>query len=262
MREDTLPTVGFRSVNEAFAASTGSFERKNVALKYAGGDMDIDVVLTRNTPNGNEVRARHQMLKSKSLGQHLASKLINGDSSVDAEEFDGLATLLDTAITGDARIVQHPTANSSALSCKYLDQLLDAVDSNLGTKALIMTKAMRRNLTSFLRSSQSISTDRDAFGMQVMTYGGALILEADENGGPATISEDASGLESIYCVALGESGWKIVESQAGLSVRNLGERTDTPAERIRVDWTIAPVDESKRCIARLFNVSNTETAVA
>ena len=248
--------VGFRGINEGFASDQGTFETLSVVLKEAGGDMDIDIKLLRNAANGDEIRARHQALKSKTLGQLCASKLILGDSGADAREFDGLKIKTGGASpTAGGQVIDN---GGGALSLKKLDELMDSVDNNVGMKYLVMSKAMRRNLTAFLRNSVSISTGRDEFGSQIISYNGCPILEADESGNIATIGfdEEGSTTTSIYCVAIGESGLKVVQGAGGMDVRSLGERDSQPQERIRVDWSIALVDEHPRCAARLFSMTN------
>ena len=42
MREESLPGVGFRGVNETYTASTGVLNPLTESLVIAGGDLDVD----------------------------------------------------------------------------------------------------------------------------------------------------------------------------------------------------------------------------
>ena len=63
-REETLPGVGFRGVNEAFSEDVGIINPMTEVLKIMGGDMDVDryiVVMKRiavcdSTTDGYVVR--------------------------------------------------------------------------------------------------------------------------------------------------------------------------------------------------------------
>ena len=264
-RESALPSIAFRAVNSGYTESAGTTTQISEPLKLIGGDLDVDKFLVQT--NGAQVRAVHERMKATSLAQQIGLKLIKGDAAASVLEFNGLEARYGgtgTAVTTGAQVINNPTASSSALSMKSLDQMIDLVDNGIGQKALIMSKGMARNMLAFLRSSSTaVQMSVNEFGQRITSYYGMPILIADQNGDQAAIAagDDGSGLESIYCVALGPSGLHMIQS-GGLEVRDLGEVQSAPVYRTRVEWYCGLVDEHPRCVARLADVNSTATAVA
>src|SRR4051794_12604094 len=54
--EATLPGVAFRSVNEAYVESTGTFNQKTESLVILGGDADVDRFIVQTRGNLNDQR--------------------------------------------------------------------------------------------------------------------------------------------------------------------------------------------------------------
>lgn len=264
-RESVLPGIAFRAVNQAYTESAGATAQISEPLKLIGGDLDVDKFLVQT--NGAQIRSVHERMKATALAQQIGLKMIKGDATNSTLEFNGLEARYggtgQTVING-TQVIDNPTASTSALSMKYLDDVIDRVDTGIGQKALIMSKGMARNMLAYLRSSSTaVQMAINEFGQRVTSYYGMPILIADQNGDQAAIAtgDDGSGLESIYCVALGPSGLHMIQS-GGIEVRDLGEVHTAPVYRTRVEWYCGLVDEHPRCVARLADVSSTATAVA
>jgi hypothetical protein len=265
-RESVLPGIAFRAVNAAYTESAGATAQLSEPLKLIGGDLDVDKFLVQT--NGAQIRSVHERMKATALAQQIGLKMIKGDATNSTLEFNGLEARYGgtgtTVVTG-AQVVDNPVGgSSSALSMKALDDVIDRVDTAIGQKALIMSKAMARNMLAFLRSSSTaVTMSVNEFGQRITSYYGMPILIADQNGDQAAIAtgDDGSGLESIYCVALGPSGLHMIQS-GGIEVRDLGEVHTAPVYRTRVEWYCGLVDEHPRCVARLADVSSTQTAIA
>jgi hypothetical protein len=265
VRESVLPGIAFRAVNEGYTESAGATAQISEPLKLIGGDLDVDKFLVQT--NGAQVRSVHERMKATALAQQIGIKLIKGDATITTKEFNGLEAryggTTQSVVTG-AQVKDNPTASSSALSMKALDEVIDLVDPGIGQKVLVMTKAMARNMLAYLRSSSTaISMTVNEFGQRVTSYYGMPILIADQNGDQAAIGvdDDGSGWQSIWCAALGPSGLHMIQS-GGITVTDLGEVHTAPVYRTRVEWYCGLVDEHPRCVARLADVSATATAVA
>lgn len=261
VRESVLPGIAFRAVNAGYTESAGATAQISEPLKLIGGDLDVDKFLVQT--NGAQVRSIHERMKATALAQQIGIKLIKGDATTSTLEFNGLEARYGgtgTTVTTGGQVL----SQGGALSMKKLDEMIDLVDPGIGQKALIMTKAMARNILTFLRSSSTaISMSVNEFGQRVTSYYGMPILIADQNGDQAAIAtgDDGAGEESIYCVALGPSGLHMIQS-GGIDVRDLGEVHSAPVFRTRVEWYCGVVDEHPRCVARLADVTTTATAVA
>ena len=256
-REETLPGIGFRGVNEGFSESTGILNPMVESLFIAGGDLDVDrfIVATQ----GASQRTTHEAMKIKALADTWTTKFIKGDSVTSPKEFDGLQVRL-----GGAQLIANgATAGGDALSLAKLDELIDAVDT---PQYLIMSKAMRRRLTQAARNTSVggfITYSVDAFGRKITQYNDLPILVAySENGGteilPFSEANPGGGSAvgtSIYCVSFGE-GRLVGIQNGGMDVRDLGELEAKPVFRTRVEWYSGIALYHGRAAARLWGIKD------
>ena len=257
-REGSLPAVAFRGVNESYTPSTGVVNPLVEALRIAGGDLDVDVFITRT--GGPGVRSAHEEMKVKALAAEMTRVVIKGDSETDPREFDGLQKRL----VGSQLIEAGSTDGGDPLSLLKLDELIDAVSGP--NKYLIMNKTMRRRLTAAARTTTVggyITYQQDEFGRQVTMYNDIPIVTAyGDNDGtdPIAFDEVGSGgstatATSIYCASMASGYVKGIQSGI-MDVRDLGELDDSPQERTRVEWFAGMVVEHGRGAARLRGISN------
>ena len=163
-REKTLPTIGFRAVNEAYTEGTGEVDNITESLAIAGGDLDVDKFLVDT--GGTDQRGIQEGLKIKALALSMTREMIKGDVTSTPKGIDGLQV----RCTGDNVISNSTAASGAALSLIKLDQLIDAVED---PTALIMNKTMRRRLTQAARSTSVggyITYTLDAFGRRIAQY--------------------------------------------------------------------------------------------
>ena len=235
-REEALPGVGFRGVNEAYTASTGVLNPLTEALVIAGGDLDVDKFILDTM--GNNQRSTHEAMKVRALSLAWTRKFIKGDNQSDPREFDGLQV----RTTGSQVISAGTTANGAALSLAVLDQ---AIDQTLDPTHLIMNKTMARRLSAAARLSTVggyITYDLDAFGRRAMQYNGLPILTVDlDHTGTAILGfteaadSGTATATSIYVVSMGD-GMLTGLQNGTISVRDLGELQTAPVFRTRVEW--------------------------
>jgi hypothetical protein len=255
-REETLPGIGFRGVNEAYTESTGVINPMTEPLVIAGGDLDVDRFIVDTM--GPDQRSTQEAMKVKALAHRWARAFIKGDSLSEPREFDGLQVRL----TGSQKITAGATSGGAALSLAKLDELLDAVE---GVTHLIMNRTMRRLLTAAARSttvSGYVTYSQDEFGRQISQYNDVPILIADQdNTGaeilPFTEAADAGGATatSIYAVSLREGMLQGIQS-GDIDVRDLGELEEKHAFRTRVEWYSGIALFNPRAAARLYSIGN------
>jgi len=93
--EKELPSVAFRKLNEAFAASTGVVQRNIEVLRPFGGDSDTDKLLV--DAYGPQWRAEMDQMWLKAMAIRFIQAFVYGNLAaagaayVDADGFDGLA---------------------------------------------------------------------------------------------------------------------------------------------------------------------------
>ena len=255
-REQTLPGVGFRGVNEAYPESTGILNPITEPLVIAGGDLDVDKFILDTM--GTNQRSVHEAMKVKALSLKWTETFIKGDQGTEPREFDGLQV----RCTGAQVINNGVGVGGTALSLARLDELIDAVQDPM---FLIMNKAMRRRLSAAARNLNVggfISFELDAFGRQVTKYNDLPILIAEEDNegnqilpfteasfaGPATSC-------SIYCISVGD-GMLMGIQNGGIDVRDLGELQTIPCWRTRVEWYCGVAIFHGKSAARLRYISN------
>ena len=255
-REETLPGIGFRGVNEAYSESTGILNPIVEPLVIAGGDLDVDNFILET--RGLDSRAVHEAMKVKALALNWTLKFIKGDQASEPREFDGLQV----RCTGNQVISAGVTSGGTALSLAKLDQLIDTVDD---PTHLIMNKAMRRRLTQAARDytvGGFITWEKNMFGQTVYMYNDLPILIADKDNTNADILPfteaaytGASTACSIYCVSIGEGMLKGIQTRT-MDVRDLGELETKPVKRTRVEWFTGIAVFHGRAAARLQHIAD------
>jgi hypothetical protein len=258
-REESLPGVGFRGVNEAFTESVGVLNPITESLSIVGGDLDVDLFITRTM--GANQRAVQEALKVKALAHRWTLAFIKGDSSADPREFDGLQRRIPV---GSSQLIDAgATSGGDALSLYKLDTLLSKVD---GANYLIMNRTMAMRLAQAARTTSVggyIIFSPDEFGRQAMAYNGVPILVADEdNTGaqimPFTEANPGGGTAastSIYAANFGE-GMLVGIQNGNVDVRDLGELETKPVERTRVEWYAGMALFSGKSVSRLRGIKD------
>lgn len=259
-REQSLPGIGFRGVNEAFAESVGVLNPIMEPLVIAGGDLDVDRFIVQTM--GASQRSVQTLMKVKALALAWAAKLIKGDSTSDMREFDGLQTRL----VGD-QLVSNGSSTGAALSLANLDAVIDAVDS---PTHLVMNKTMRRRLTTATRDTTvggQINYSQDEFGRRVAMYAELpiLIVDEDHTGSavlPFTEAAEGGGSTStsIYVLSMTPNGLTGIQNGT-MSVRDLGELDDKPVFRTRVEWYSGIAIFQSKAAARLYGITNAAVLV-
>ena len=264
-KEATLPGVAFRSVNEAYTESTGTFVQASESLVILGGDADVDRFIVQTRGNLNDQRAAQTALKVKAAAYKFQDHFINGDVAVDAKGFDGLkkrltgGQVLDADVNGmgpvaaghdffdslDALVAQVPglTANNGALY------------ANRGVIARIMSSARRLGGAEMVVDALT--------GKRVATYNGIPLLDIGQTAAGADIIPQtetqgtSTAASSIYAVKFGQDendGGVTGLTNGGVSVRDLGEVDDKPVFRTRIEFYCGLATIGGKAAARLRGV--------
>ena len=256
-REETLPGIGFRGVNEAYPESTGILNPVTEPLVIAGGDLDVDKFIV--TTMGVSQRSVQEAMKVKSLALAWTKQFVKGDSKSDSRGFDGLQVRL----TNNQLLWAGGTDGGDALSLSKLDELIDAVEQ---PTHLLMSKAMRRRLTAASRNTSVggfITYTQDSFGRTVSVYNDLPILIIDtDNEGNSILGFDEVGATgstatatSIYCVSLNDGMLGGIQSGTMMAT-DLGELETKPVYRTRIEWYAGIACYHGRAAARLGGIKD------
>jgi len=250
-REQTLPGIAFRGINESYTESTGVVNQLSDPLKIIGGDLDVDTALIAWGTGANDTRAIHDAMKVKALSLSHLKTVFDGDATANAKEFDGL----NARLTGGQ--VLSAGTNGDFLTLAMLDDLVDAVAGS--PSLLLMNKKMRQRVRQIARTVGGLTISKDDLGREIDLYYGVPfgIVEDDAAGDPILgfdeVQGSANNTTSIYAVAFGP-GAMFGAQTAPISVRDLGEQQAKPAYRTRVEHYGTIVLEHPRCAARLRGV--------
>lgn len=249
--EKTLPGVAFRGFNEAYVESTGVINPMTEALTILGGDSDFDVAQIAMQTGDNDTRAVHDGLKAKAAALTHLRTFFDGNSTTNPREFDGLNRRL-----ANAQVLSGGV-NGGVLTLEMLDDLVDAVR---GTPTiLLMNKKLRQRARQLARQVNALTISTDQLGRELDGYAGVPfgIVEEDETGAEILGFDETQGTAnttaSIYACRFGADTFHGIQT-APISARDLGEVSDKPAYRTRIEWYSGIVLKHPRAAARLKGV--------
>ncbi len=280
VRLGTLPSVGFRKVNEGFTVGTGSLEQRVETISIMGGFFDTDKVIVRAKNTIGAARAITQLMMTKAIAYKFNDKFINGNPESDPEEFKGLEQRIDDVVadgyTGQAVDVAGASTtegilNSATSRRNFLNKFDQAVYQITGHSPdfAFMNSNTLLAMRSLLRDEKLLDQTKDMFGRVIDTYGAVklvdigvmanqtteIIAEHEDKGGDPNDNEC-----SIYFVkfGIGELLWGIQEYP--LEVEDKGLLQGSPIYRTEMDWPLGLALASPYAIVRLFGVIPTNAA--
>jgi hypothetical protein len=266
--ESTLPGVEFRAVNGSYTESTGTVNPKSEKLVILGGDADVDRFIVQTRGNLNDQRAVQTRMKVKAASYKFQDHFINGDTSVDANGFDGLKKrLTGSQVLAAATNGMGPVAGGHDFF-DALDALIAQVPGiNGGNGALYCNAKVIAKIKSSARRLGGVEMIRDAMTQKmVATYNGIALLDIGQTAAGVDIITQtetqgtASGTaSSIYAVKFGTAeGDQAVTglTNGGVQVRDLGELDTKPVFRTRLEFYTGLAVFGGKGAARLTGVLN------
>ncbi len=230
-QENTLGGAQFYAVGGTWTEGTATFTQKTANLAILGGDADVDNFLQRTRSNLTDQRAVQIALKAKSVARTFEQTFITGDTSVDANSFDGIRKLCAAGQTISSG------TNGGALTLSNLDQVEDLI---LGAKpdVFLMSRRTRRRLKALLAQSTHYVESGTAFGRQVMLYDGIPVEVSDFQ--PDTETQGSgSNLSSLYAIHFSEADGVAGLQNGGIEVIDIGQLETKDAERTRLRWYVS-----------------------
>lgn len=218
-RQITQPTAAFRKVNAEYTPSEVQKQRYTTDLKVFGGSFEIDRIIAGMGGIVDEVTWQANQ-KVKAASALFSDTIINGNTSTDADVFDGL----DVALTGSATEVN---AGGTAIDLSTSEKVtanwqafLDVLDEFLGEldgtpDALLVNAKMAAKLRAVARRASMYQTTKDNWGRQVEMYGNIPFVDVGAKAGSNNpIIATNSNETSIYAVRFGMDAFHAI-SMAG-----------------------------------------------
>ena len=214
----TQPQAEFRSVNSEYGTHEVEKQRYVTELKVFGGAYEIDRLIADMGGIADEVILQSSQ-KVKAASALFSDTLINGNSSTDANTFDGL----DVAITGadtefipDAAFDLSTSDAVTANSVAFVDALDEWLGGIEGVDAILCNDKMAAKFRAVARRMGVYQVTMNNFGQKVEHYGSIPFVDIGAKSGSndPIIGIDENGETTIYAVHFGLDGFHAI-SMAG-----------------------------------------------
>ena len=217
-RQITQPTAAFRKVNAEYTTQEVEKQRYTTDLKVFGGAFEVDRIIAGMGGIVDEVTWQASQ-KVKAASALFSDTIINGNTSVDVDVFDGL----DVALAGSSTDISagnldlSTSANVTSNYVAFLDMLDEFLMNLDGTpSALLVNTKMAAKLRAVARRAAMYQTTKDNYGRQVEMYGSIPFVDIGAKAGSndPIIGINQSGSTAIYAVRFGMDAFHAI-SMAG-----------------------------------------------
>jgi hypothetical protein len=256
----SLPTVGFRGLNEAGGQALGDFNLREEDTFFIDEYINIDRAMIDRL--GADGRYKQENLKSIALAQYFSQNIIKGDNSSNPKTPNGMQARCNTVSTN--LLHNSAAAGGAALSLANLDQLYWLVNKPshwIFPRSLMpfVDIASRSNTL----TNQTFSADTNNIGRNIRKYKGLPILygyDPDDSPDLLPFTEVGSGgggavTSSIYLANLTNGGGFYAIEQTPLTVLPEGPIPGSPFDSTHIKWDWGIVREHPRAIARLTSIT-------
>lgn len=233
-RQVTAPTADFRAINSEYTPQEVTTQAFSTDLKVLGGSYQIDRVIAKIGPAASGEVALQSSQKIKAVKALFGDTVINGDSSADADSFDGLSKALAGSSTEDTAVHDWSGTLDQAKAFQILtdvDNLLSLMD---GAASVIITnrKAIQLIQAASRFANQYVQTVGPR-NTVLSSYNGATLVDAGFKAGSATEvipigSGGSAGQVAMYAVRMGLDGFKGVSTVGGSIVSAYLPNFSTP----------------------------------
>jgi hypothetical protein len=250
----TAPTASTRAINSEYSAQSVTTEQKTVNLGVLGGSFDVDRVVAKIGPSASGAVALNMSQKIKATQALFGDLVINGDTAVDANGFDGLAKALvgtsteDTAVHDWTGVLDQAKAFAILTDVDNLLSLLDGAAGGLigNRKVLSLIKAASRFANQYVEHVGPRNT-------ALVSYAGATLIDAGLKSGsasdviPVNVTDPDSagplvaGSTALYAVRFGLDGFHGVSTAGGSLVSTWLPDFSTPGAVKKGEVELGPV---------------------
>ncbi|MBG0560721.1 major capsid protein [Actinoplanes aureus] len=223
-------SADFRAINSEYTPAEVTTTPQSVELKPLGGSFQVDRVLTRVGPAASGAVTLNMRQLIKATRARFADAVINGDTAVNANGFDGLNKILTGSTTEylplnngvAAGYIDWTAINDKATALaaqKHINNWLSLMDEE---PDVIYGNRLTLNLFHIIASwTGQIDTTTDAFGRQITRYRGIPLVDLKTKAGSNTdvialATRDADGaggggnitsLGDLFAVRFGLDGF-------------------------------------------------------
>jgi hypothetical protein len=215
----TQSTAAFRAINAEYTPQEATRARYTTDLKVLGGSFQIDRVLANIGPTLSGEVVNQMRQKVKATQATFSDAVINGDTAVNANAFDGLSKALTGSNTEiDGTGTDWTTVNSQATAVaaqSLLRRLIAVMDGR--PDALLMNADALAALETVGDFASSLDS-REFFGRTITTWRGIALVDVGDKAGstdPIIPTDAVAGTTDIYAVRLGLDGFHGISTVGG-----------------------------------------------
>jgi hypothetical protein len=278
-RAITQANAAFRAINAEYTPAEVTRQQFTTALKPLGGSFQVDRVLANVGPAASTEVAVQIGAIINATRAKFSDAVINGDTAVDANGFDGLSKALTGSVTEigtatNANGVDWSTAlDSNALTFKALEQLDNALALMDGPPTVLMAnKAVINRLVAAARATNAYTENVLSFaggggtGGTVRQYGNLVLLDPGTKAGAntdiipltnKTVGTNTKNFSDVYAVRFGLDGFHGVSVANQQLVKTYMPALDLPGAVKTGEVEMGPVSvalKATRAAAVLRNV--------
>lgn len=208
-RKTTESSAAFRKVGEDYTPSDAKVTKASAEVKILGGNYTIDRAIAKASKDKfiDEVEFQSSE-KVKAVKATFSDALINGDSSINDKEFDGLDKILTGSDTEFTSVVDLST---SALVDTNYTAAIDEIDGVIAEMVrepefIASNTKMISKIKAIARRAGQYTESKDDFGRTVSKYGNSILLDLGAKPGTSDpiVSIDSEGKTDLYFICLGK----------------------------------------------------------
>lgn len=216
VQKKTPSTAAFRAINQEYTPNEAKTEKKSVELKVFGGAFEIDRVIKQAEGMYNNMAMQLEEKITATVGT-FHNAMINGDSAVNGEAFDGLDKFLvgQTTEFGTEAVIDLSTmAKLKENADIFYEALLKLINSTKAD-AIMVNADMKTKIQTVARVLGYKTESEEAFGRTITTIGESKVriidlenvVDAEGNETPIINKKtrtvggsEATGITDIYAV--------------------------------------------------------------
>jgi len=171
-------TASFRALNSEYTASQATLQRKTADLKIFGGKYSMDRVLKQAEGRFNNLAFQIQE-KIQAAVSLFHYTLINGNSTTDANEFDGLDKMVTGQATefGATTKIDVSTIDALKTNADALYEALQNLIRETDASALLMNTSTIAKIQTMARVLGYKTESEEAFGKKITSMDGIRFMD-------------------------------------------------------------------------------------
>ncbi len=239
----TPSTASTRKINSEYTANEAVRKKCTADIKIFGGSFAIDRVIQETSGSLNEMEFQLRE-KIKAARNYFHYLVINGDSAVNEDEFDGLDAILTGSSTEYKDAIGLDLSNSQIIDTNYkrfldtLDDFLSGLDGK--PDALLGGSKIISRIQAVARRAGYLTQSEDSFGRKANGYNGIEFIDLGKyfdgeatsdviKPYTATVGEsETTGLCDLYAVKFGLDGFHAISPAGGKIIKTYLPKMDLP----------------------------------